>query len=120
MVRNSDPGMHAVPITAADQIVQRTIPLLERDVDNAIGTKPLAIDLVLAPVQIIDSAGLNWLIGLQNRLESLGMRLRIMDPSPVVSDIFLATRLAARFTIHNTATETGGPVGGRGDADGGG
>jgi anti-anti-sigma factor len=107
MVRNADPGMHPIPITPAEQITQQIIPLLERQVDDAVATKPLAIELNLSGVKAIDSAGLNWIVGIQNRLDTLGIRLRIIDPSPIVADIFLATRLDARFTIQMSAAKGG-------------
>jgi anti-anti-sigma factor len=91
--------MNSVPITAAQQIVQRTLPTLERRFDEVIAAKPPIIDLVLAAVQIVDSVGLNWMLSMQARLETLGIRMRLVDPSPIMADILLATRLDARFTV---------------------
>ena len=99
MVRNADRGMQSVPIMAAQQIVQRTLPALERRLDEAIVSQPQAIDLVMSAVQIIDSAGLTWLMSMQARLETLGIRMRLVDPSPIMSDVLLATRLDAHFTL---------------------
>ena len=98
MVR-TDPGMHSITVAAPQQISQRTIPTLERQVDEAIGSKPLTIDLNLSAVQILDSAALNWLLGLQVRLDGMGIRLRLADPPPLVVDIFMATRLDGRFVL---------------------
>ena len=92
-------AMQSVPIMAAQQIVQHTLPALERRLDEAIILKPQAIGLVMAAVQIIDSAGLTWLLSMQERLETLGIRMRLVDPSPIMSDVLLATRLDARFTV---------------------
>ena len=89
----------AVSVTAAQQIVSRTIPLLERKFDDALAGKPAAIDLILSAVQIVDSAGLNWLVALQIRLESLGTRLRLVELSPVMADVLLATRLDTRLGV---------------------
>ena len=107
-VHMADRGMQSVTIMVAQQIVQRTLPALERRLDEVIVSKPEAIDLVLSAVQIIDSAGLTWLLSMQARLETLGIRLRLVDPSPIMSDVLLATRLDARFTIEFTG---GGVVG---------
>ena len=98
---------------AAQQVVQRTLPALERRLDEAIVSKPEAIDLVISAVQIVDSAGLNWLLSMQARLETLGIRLRLVDPSPIMSDVLLATRLDTRFTVESTA-ETAGAGGASG------
>lgn len=113
MVRTSDPGMHAIPINAPEQLIQRTIPLLERQIDDAIAAKPLTVDLVMAGVQIIDSAGLNWLLGVQARLDALGIRLRLTTPAPIVCDILLATRLDARFMMQASADAEAGGADGR-------
>ena len=99
MVRQAGPGMHAVSVTAAQQLTQRTLPTLERRVDEAIHEKPEAIDLMMGAVQIVDSVALNWLLSVAGRLETLGIRLRLVDPSAVMSDVLLATRLDSRFTV---------------------
>jgi anti-anti-sigma factor len=102
MMHSVDTGAEAVPITASQQIIQRTLPVLERRVDEAIAGKPAVLDLVTSSVQIIDSAGLNWLLSVQGRLETLGIRLRLLDPSPILADVLLATRLDSRFTVETT------------------
>ena len=118
MVRQAGPGMHVVSVTAAQQLTQRTLPTLERRVDEAIHEKPEAIDFIMSAVQIVDSAALNWLLSLLARLETLGIRLRIVDPSAIISDVLLATRLDSRFTV---VVSTGvGAVDGRAVGDGGG
>jgi anti-anti-sigma factor len=107
--------MQSVPIMAAQQVIQRTLPALERRLDEVIAGKPGVIDLVLSAVQIVDSAGLNWLLSIQSRLETLGIRMRLVDPSPIMADVLLATRLDARFTVE----VTGGAGSGNGHAPGG-
>ena len=102
MVNSVVTGMQTVPIIASQQIVQRTIPTLERSVDDAIAGKPAVVDVVMSGVLMIDSAGLNWLLLVQSRLEKLGMRMRLLDPSPIMADVLLATRLDSRFTVEVT------------------
>ena len=97
-----DSGMPTSAISVPQQLLQRTLPTLERRVDDAIAGKPPFVDLDMSPVQIIDSVSLNWLLALQARLELLGSRLRILDPSPVMADVLLATRLDTRLTIETT------------------
>ena len=99
MVRTVERSLQAISVMAGQQVVQRTTPAQERLLDEAIGQKPGAIDLVLSQVQIIDSAGLNWLLSIQGRLQTLGIGLRLADPSPIMADALLATRLDARFTV---------------------
>ena len=99
--------MQSIPIMAAQQIVQHTLPALERRLDEALVSKPEAIDLVLSAVQIVDSAGLTWLLSMRERLETLGIHMRLMDPSPLMSDVLLATRLEARFTVEFTGAAAG-------------
>ena len=93
-------------VVAAQQLVSRTIPLLERKFDDVLAAKPEAVDLVLSAVQIVDSAGLNWLLSLQARLESLGTRLRLVDLSPVMGDALLATRLESRLGVAAASAST--------------
>ena len=110
MVRMLDPGIQAVTITAPQQIVQRTIPTLERQVDDAL-VSGHGIDLILSQVQIIDSAGLNWLLQMQMRLTTLGKKLRLVDLSAILADVLVATRLEQRFSIM-TSNAQGGTHGG--------
>lgn len=101
--------MQAIAVIAPQQIMQRTIPTLERQLDDAAAGKPGAVDLVLKPLQMIDSAGLNWLLGMQTRLETMGTTLRLVDPSAVMVDVLIATRLDVRFKVQHT--EAGGSDG---------
>ena len=100
---------------AAQQVVQRTLPALERQLDEVLAAKPEAIDLVLSAVQVVDSAGLSWLLSMRERLETRGVHMRLVDPSPLMSDVLLATRLDARFTVEITG-EAAGAGGGNGHA----
>jgi anti-anti-sigma factor len=102
MVRNVEPAPPSGPalqITLPQQLSVRTIPLLERQLDDAFAKRSQAVELLAAAVQIVDSAGLNWLLTAKTRLDALGSALKIFDPSPILSDAFTATRLDSRFTI---------------------
>jgi anti-anti-sigma factor len=103
--------MQSVAITAAQQVTQRSLPTLERRVDEAIAEKPEAIDLLLSHIQIVDSVSLNWLIAIHARLETLGIRLRLVDPSPVMVDVLAATRLDSRFTVEVSGHDANGDGG---------
>src|ERR1035437_5110269 len=99
MVRNVEPSAGRVPITPPQQISQRTLTQLERQLDDAIARRATALEILLAGVQVIDSAGLNWLLTVKSRLEVAGIELVLVEPSAIVSDILMATRLDERFTI---------------------
>lgn len=96
MVRNVD---NAAVITAPQQISQRTMATLERQVDDAIAQRAAAVHIYLAATQSIDSAGLNWLVNTHNRLTVAEIPLRLVEVPAIISDIFLATRLDTRLTI---------------------
>jgi anti-anti-sigma factor len=113
MLTAADTQSLAIPVMAPQQLVQRSIPLLERQLDNAIAARPPAIDLVISAVQIVDSGGLNWLLALHARLDTLNIRLRLTNPSSIMTDALVATRLDARLTILNTSGESQGGVHGR-------
>ncbi len=111
MVRDTNAVMQAVAVAAGQQVLTRTLPQLERKVDEAVAAKPPFVDLNVSNVQIIDSAGLNWILSLESRLETLGIKLRLLDPSPIMTDVLLATRLDSRLVIERTAAIPGGADG---------
>jgi len=102
MVRNVDNPAPSVPgtvISTPQQISQRTLVVLERQVDDAIAQRVAAVNIDLAATQIIDSVGLNWLATTHARLATANIPLRLIEIPLIVSDILMATRLDARFTI---------------------
>ncbi|HVS69802.1 MAG TPA: STAS domain-containing protein [Phycisphaerae bacterium] len=99
MVRNIDPPESAV-IRAPQHMNQRTVGTLDTLVDDTIVRKVGIVDVAMDGVQSVDSAGLNWLIAVNERLQSLNMKLRLADPPELVQDILLATRLDTRFAVH--------------------
>jgi anti-anti-sigma regulatory factor len=105
MVRNVEPAPPPGPslqITLPQQLSVRTIPLLERQVDDALAQRVSDLEMLAAAVQIVDSAGLNWLLAAKARLEAANAAVKIIDPSPLMTDAFVATRLDSRFTIVHT------------------
>ena len=107
MVRNVDSGAARVVITPPQQMSQRSLTLLERQLDDAIAQRASAVDMPLNSVQVIDSAGLNWLLNAKARLEVAGIPLHLMNLSDIVKDIFVATRMDSRFTIQQTPATVG-------------
>jgi anti-anti-sigma factor len=110
MVRNIEPAGATVQIALPQQVTVKTLPLLERQVDDAIARRA-CLEMLCAAVQIVDSAGLNWLLSARARMEVAGLGMKLMDLSAVMADVFLATRLDSRFTILCTV-----PTGGERDA----
>ena len=102
MVRSAGQSMQSVHVPVAQQVLQRTLATLERRIDEAVAGKPEAVDLMMSNVQLVDSAALNWLLAIRMRLETMGIQLRIVNPSPVMKDVLLATRLDTRLTVENT------------------
>ena len=107
MVRNVEPAGPALQIILPQQITVRTIPLLERQLDDALAQSASSVEMIAGPVQIVDSAGLNWLLTAKTRLETAAQMLKIVDPSPIVIDAFTATRLDSRFTLVYSDTNGG-------------
>jgi anti-anti-sigma factor len=99
MVSHVESGSPGVQITPPQQITQRTLTLLERQVDDAIARRASAVEILLGAVQVFDSAGLNWLVNARSRLDVAGIPLKLIDPSPLIHDVFIATRLDSRFTF---------------------
>ncbi|HUO07370.1 MAG TPA: STAS domain-containing protein [Phycisphaerae bacterium] len=97
MVRNVNAG--AALIDAPQQISQRTVNGIDRDLDEAITQRAPNVALNLSATQIIDSAGLNWLLNAQSRLAASNITLHLVAVPPIVVDILLATRLDSRFTV---------------------
>jgi anti-anti-sigma factor len=114
MFTDVDAQTQSIPVAASQQLIQRSVPTLERLVDDAIAARPAAIDLVVSAVQIVDSGGLNWLLALHARLDTLNIRLRLTNPSPVITDALAATRLDARLAVAGAAVaDTQGGTHGR-------
>jgi anti-anti-sigma factor len=97
MVRNVNAG--AVTIVAPQQITQRTMNGLDRQLDDAITQRVALVELNVAGTQIIDSAGLNWLLNAQSRLGATEIRLQLVEVPAIVQDVLVATRLDSRLTI---------------------
>lgn len=58
-----------------------------------------ALDLDLAQVEAIDSAGLQLLLLLAREAQRAGKSLRLVAPSPAVADAIALCNLADRFVV---------------------
>ena len=102
MVRTAGQSMQSVHVAVAQQVLQRTLATLNAKSTKPSPGKPEAVDLMMSNVQLVDSAALNWLLAVRMRLETLGIQLRIVNPSPVMKDVLLATRLDSRLIVETT------------------
>jgi len=119
MVHDAEQGQECVAaVTVAEQVTARTVPALERKVDDAVERKPQVVDFVMSHVQVVDSAGLAWLLSILGRLETLNIKMRIVAPSPLMADVLLATRLDSRFVVETSQPAASGSAGGEGDRGG--
>ena len=70
---------------------------------NRSGVKALLIDL--SGVRYMDSSGIATLVEAMQTCMKLGVRLRLVDLSPPVRDVFELARLASVFEIFASAPE---------------
>ncbi len=70
---------------------------------SAKGTKALFVDL--SQVRYMDSSGIAILVEAMQTCMKEGSRLRLLDLSPAVRDVFELARLASVFEIFPTMTE---------------
>jgi anti-anti-sigma factor len=97
MVRNVNAG--AVTIVAPQQITQRTVNGIDRQLDDAITQRVGVVELNLGGTQIIDSTGLTWLLNAHSRLAATQIRMQLVEVPAVIEDVLMATRLDGRLTI---------------------
>ena len=107
MVRNVDTDVRLQLIHLPAHLAQGSLASLDRQVDQAIVAKTEVVGLEMSGVQTLDSAALNWLLTVQNRLAAQGIQMQLQHPSILCSDIFVATRLDHRFKIVAMATQDG-------------
>ena len=98
MVRNN-PELEAHKIVAPSSLNQGNLAAMERQVDQALLRKPEAVWVELSAVQSVESAGLEWILMAQSRLAIQGIQLILRNPSPIMADILIATRLDSRFMV---------------------
>ncbi len=58
-------------------------------------------------VPYIDSEGLETLVDILGEIRKKGGSIKISDPNPICSDIFIAARLDTIFEIYNSADRAG-------------
>lgn len=92
-------------ITPPQHMTQACIGGLDRQIDQAMVSKPEAVGVELGSLASIDSACLNWLLAAQNRLAAQGIQMLVRNPSELCLDIFMATRLDHRFKIVGAGME---------------
>jgi anti-anti-sigma regulatory factor len=84
---------------------QNNLAALERQVDSVLSTGPSIVAVDVSNIDAAESAALEWLCALQNRIITNNAKMVLRKPSPVMRDILIATRLDHKFQIE---TATGG------------
>lgn len=99
MVRNVDTAEQPRLIAPPAQFVESALPALDHQVVQSILEKPEAVAVDLSGVQGIDSAALNWLLAVQQRMSTQNIRFYLANPCHFCMAVFTATRLDQRFKI---------------------
>ena len=97
---------HAVMLNIKGELTEDSLGAFRREVDHQLGGKDV-VDLVLnlEKVPFIDSACLDYLLDLQERMaEKLG-QVKLAKPDDNVRKILEITRLQGTFEIYRDATE---------------
>lgn len=93
-------GADPIVITVSGEVDLATAADLERALSEAMtGTDAATIDVDLAGVEFMDSAGLRVLVAARKQAEDAGRTLRLRSPHERVRRIIEITGLAAVFGI---------------------
>lgn len=96
-------GDGAVRVALAGALTPDTADTLRRTFDEVLARGPTAIDLDLAGVVYMASAGVGTLVSLLRRTRERHAPLRLLNLQPDIMNLFRVTRLDKVFAI---ATET--------------
>lgn len=97
MVRNNLSDAQTQVLNSPPFLVENSLGALDHQIVQAMLQKPVALALDCSAIQAVDSAGLNWLLAVQSRLTMQSIAFFIQAPSPILTSIFLATRLDQRL-----------------------
>jgi len=97
---------HAVVLNMKGELTEDALSAIRREVQHQLSGKDV-VDLVLnlEKVPFIDSAGLEFLLDLQERLAHKFSQVRLVGPDENVRKIFEITRLDSEFEIHQEIAE---------------
>jgi anti-sigma B factor antagonist len=91
----------------AIHIIAGSVPLnaesndyLKNAVEQCLGDGPPLVVFDLSEVPLIDSAGLELLLTMQEQIESHSGTIKLAGPNPLCRDILNATGLIHQFEIH--------------------
>jgi anti-anti-sigma factor len=89
-----------VTILALDgPLVEEHVNLLKERLDHCLSSADLRILIDLKEVPLIDSAGLELLWDTLMKFRKINGSLKLVNASPLIMDILLATRMANIFEI---------------------
>ena len=88
-------------LTPVGALVDSDREQLEEVMDDHIGKGRVKIIIDMNSVPFVESEGLEMLLDASERAISKGGGVRITNPSEIVRDILLATRLASKIELHD-------------------
>ena len=97
-------GNHTI-VTLKEPITYQNCKELEDCIEGVAGKSQTAIILECKAVGYMDSAALEMLLRLQEKVRERGMQLKIVSLNAVCRDIMIVTRLINQFTVHASVQE---------------
>jgi len=89
-------------LTLSGNFTSDQVDQFVRTLDERITAGARHIVLDMAHVAIVDSAGLEAMLDLGDRLAASGNRMMVVNPDEAVRRIFEITRLEREFDLHET------------------
>ncbi len=99
MIRNAEPDPGRGILELPESFTQASLGTIDRLMDTALAGNPELLNVDLGRISAVDSAALNWLIATQTRLAGLGIQMVLQNPSALITDVLIATRLEHRFQL---------------------
>ena len=97
-------GSDGIPVIALEgSITPETSPELRSVFEDVLSLQPTRVDLNLAGVSYIASAGVGTLISFLRRLKERNSTLRLLNLSPEIRNLFEVTHLDKVFTVVQAA-----------------
>lgn len=101
-----DHGTRAV-VMPRGSLTREHVDAFRRGCEERIEAGVLDVVLDLGGLDLADSAGLEALLDLQERLAEHGGRLRLAAAGPALRSILAVTRLDGRFEVHESVEAAG-------------
>jgi anti-anti-sigma regulatory factor len=106
MVHNADPETGRSSLELPESFTQASLGTIDRLMDTALAGNPELLKVDLSRINTVDSAALNWLLATQTRLAGLSIQMILQNPSALITDVLVATRMENRFQLVCNARKT--------------